>query len=183
MKCPNCSRHVTPLGVWVQEYLDDPRDCPHCRQRLLPSRRAMWWAPAFAVVPVTAFVVTVAVEMGAVGGGVPWWAAAIAGLGVSFAATALLAAGYAAVWATGVYRRDDSDPAGGNPVGLDLSAFDLQQLVRAAVAAEQAGDWPRAVEKYEAIAEYAGGSHPNAELARQRVRDLRTKMGEQGGGA
>jgi hypothetical protein len=181
MKCPNCSRHVTPLAVWVREYLDDPRDCPHCRQRLLPSRRAMWWAPAFVVVPVTAFVVAVALEVGAAGAG-PWWAAALAGLGVSVAAGVVLGAAYLAVWATGVYRRDDSDPAGGNPAGLELSAYDLQHFLRAAVAAEQAGDWPRAVEKYEAIAEYAGGAHPNAELARERVRELRARMGEPGGG-
>lgn len=183
MKCPKCRTHVTPLAEWVREFLDDPRDCPHCRQRLLPTRRAMWWSPAFLVVSVTAFVVTFAVELRAAGAGVPWWQATLAGLGVSAAATVLLGAAYAAVWATGTYRPDDSDPAGGNPAGLSLSAYDLRHLLRAAVAAEQAGDLPRAIEKYAAIVEYAGESHPNAELARQKIRDLRARLGEAGGGA
>ena len=181
MMCPKCHLHVTPLTVWIQESLDDPRDCPHCRQRLLPTRRMLWWSPVFLGVTLVGGVWALVVDMQVVARGLGPWAVILARIAMGAVVCLLLTLAYWMVWVSGTYRPDDSDPAGGNAAGLSLAAFDLQQLLRAAAAAEKAGDWPRAIEKYEVIAEYAGGSHPNAELARQRVRELRGRLDESAG--
>jgi hypothetical protein len=58
--------------------------------------------------------------------------------------------------------------------------WELKQLLRKALALEQRGEWEAAVAQFERVIQ-AAGDHPNADLARERVRAIREK--QQGGGA
>jgi hypothetical protein len=185
VRCPKCREHVTPLGAWSLEYVDDPGQCRHCGVRLLPSHRALWYTPLFAAVAVVGFawvvlVYMLAAEMRAAGGArqaVVWFV--VGRLAVGVGAALVTAYAYWVVWNSGTYRLDESDHSEATEAGAQLDPYDLEQLLRGAIAAEKDGDLRRAIGKYQSIAEYAGGSHPNAELARERIRDLQARLDAQ----
>jgi len=54
MRCPGCSKRVTPFAVWIGRLPDDPRQCPHCALPLQTSWRLLARTPyvfAWTLVP------------------------------------------------------------------------------------------------------------------------------------
>lgn len=56
-------------------------------------------------------------------------------------------------------------------------AWELKMALRKAVALEKRGQLAEAIQQLEHVAEQAGEGHANAQLARERIRVLREKMG------
>ncbi len=61
------------------------------------------------------------------------------------------------------------------------AAWELKMALRRATALERRGQYVEAIKQLEHVAERAGQGHPNAELARERIRHLQTRV--QGGPA
>ena len=57
------------------------------------------------------------------------------------------------------------------------TVWELKMALRKASTLEKQGRFDDAIKQLEAIAERAGGAHPNATLARERIRQLQAKVG------
>jgi hypothetical protein len=56
------------------------------------------------------------------------------------------------------------------------TAWELKMALRKAITLERRGRYAEAIKQFEHVAERAGAGHPNAELARERIRQLQIKV-------